>query len=47
MSYIIPVCGGGGGGGERWSIQLFSIAFVFERFSAPCFIELLMFYVND
>ena len=41
----------GGGGGERACVRacvctllLLSIFLVFERFLAPCFIELLMFY---
>ena len=41
---------GGGGGGMRACVcvcvcaLLLSIFLVFERFLAPCFIELLMFY---
>ena len=44
---------GGGWGGVRACVRacvgtllLLSIFLVFERFLAPCFIELLMFYVN-
>ena len=42
--------GGGGGGGERCmracvcTLLLLNIFLVFERFSFPCFIELLIFY---
>ena len=48
------MCGGGGGGvsgGVRacvcvHTLLLLSIFLVFERFLAPCFIELLSFIVN-
>ena len=51
MCVWVGVCGGGGGVG-RWeracvcvcTLLLLSIVLVFERFLAPCFIELLMFY---
>ena len=46
------VCGGGGGGGggvrtcvRVCTLLLLSIFLVFELFLAPCFIELLMFYL--
>ena len=43
----VCVCGGGGGVRVRACLRtllLLGIFLVFERFLAPCFIELLMFY---
>ena len=43
----VGVCGGGGGGGGVraciCTLLLLRIFLVFEHFSAPCFIELLVF----
>ena len=48
MCVCVCVGGGGGGGGScvRASVYIVIVKYflVFERFLAPCFIELLMFY---
>ena len=36
--------GGGGGGDACVCVHCYCFFLVFERFLAPCFIELLMFY---
>ena len=44
------VWGGGGGGARAWCVRasvyivIVKYFLVFERFLAPCYIELLMFY---